>query len=109
MSNRSGIAKILTLRCEESTELSSRALDERLTVLDRIAQAGHFLSCASCRRFRRQIATIRTLLADADSGATDASSIDDPRRLSLKARERIARKLHDDPEALQADSDPEIG
>ena len=88
------LVRVLTLRCEAASELSSRELDDSLPRLDRAAIFCHILACRSCRRFRVQVRLIRKavryrrgqLLAGTDS-AEDG--------LSAKARHRIALACQD--------------
>lgn len=88
MSRLNRLVRVLTLRCEAASELSSRELDDALPRLDRAALLCHLLACRSCRRFRAQVRLIRKglrrraqLLAETDS--TEG-------RLSAEARYRIA-------------------
>ncbi len=85
---------ILACSCHAAAELSSRRMEERLPLADKLALAGHLLVCKSCRHFNRQLAQMRTLLhavaarfEQATGGAEHALSDD--------ARVRIARALHD--------------
>jgi len=91
MSWRSALLRILTLRCESASELSSRELDEPLWGLDRLALWGHLLGCRSCRRFRQQIRLIREALRRRDRLAEGTYPNDGV--LSMEARHRIARAI----------------
>ncbi len=69
------LLKILTIRCEEASVLTSRELDEHLALADRLALRGHTLVCRSCRRLRRQLLFLRdalnrraAALQDSDTG-----------------------------------------
>ena len=46
---------LLTLHCEESTELMSASYERDLTAAERWAVRLHAVVCRSCRRFRRQL------------------------------------------------------
>ena len=59
MSRLNSGLRVLTLRCEAASELSSRELDDLLPCLDRAALLCHLLACRSCRRFRVQVRLIR--------------------------------------------------
>ena len=59
MSRLNSLLRVLTLRCEAASELSSRELDDSLPRLDRAALLCHVLACRSCRRFRAQVRLIR--------------------------------------------------
>jgi predicted anti-sigma-YlaC factor YlaD len=93
MSRLDGLRKILTLRCEAASELSSRELDEALPRLDRAALWCHLLACTSCRRFRKQIRLIREAVRRRERlrDETDA----DEGLLSSEARDRIARAIRE--------------
>jgi predicted anti-sigma-YlaC factor YlaD len=93
MSRLDGLRKILTLRCEAASELSSRELDEALPRLDRAALWCHLLACNSCRRFRKQIRLIREAVRRRERlrDETDA----DEGLLSSEARDRIARAIRE--------------
>lgn len=47
--------------CKETTELASRAMDERLSLRNRIAMRMHLAVCKNCRRFSEQIQEMRRL------------------------------------------------
>ena len=90
MSRLNSLLRVLTIRCEAASELSSRELDDSLPRPDRAALLCHVLACRSCLRFRAQVRLIRKavrrraqLLAETDS--TNG-------RLSAEARYRIALK-----------------
>ena len=93
MNRLKSIQRILTLRCEEASELSSRELDEELPRLDRAALFCHLLLCRSCRRFCKQIRTIRLALRTQNHIFMNASTND--AFLSPEARIRIAYALRE--------------
>ncbi len=88
MSGLKGLLRILTLRCDAASELSSRELDERLPRLDRAALFCHLLACNSCRRFRRQIGLIREAIELREQHLVEDNPNEDG--LSEEARNRIA-------------------
>ncbi len=45
--------------CRDVSELVSRAMDTRLTLVERGRVRLHLLFCAACRRFERQVALLR--------------------------------------------------
>ncbi|MBS1146742.1 MAG: putative zinc-finger, partial [Proteobacteria bacterium] len=47
--------------CKETTELASRAMDERLSFGDRVAMRMHLAICKNCRRFTQQLQDMRRL------------------------------------------------
>jgi hypothetical protein len=93
MSRLNGFLSILTLRCEAASELSSRAMDESLPRLDRAALFCHLLACRSCRRFRKQIRTIREAVRHRERMLVETEANDG--LLSTEARQRIARAIRE--------------
>jgi hypothetical protein len=73
--------------CKETTELASRAMDERLSFGDRMAMRMHLAICRNCLRFSRQLQDMRRLF----HGETAAD--DKMPGLSPEARQRIATEL----------------
>ncbi len=73
--------------CKESTELVSRAMDERLTFADRLAMRMHLAICRNCARFARQLQDMRRLFQAETAASEDAPG------LSPDARQRIATEL----------------
>jgi hypothetical protein len=73
--------------CRETTELASRAMDERLPFADRLAMRFHLAICDNCARFNRQLQEMRRLFR-AEAGADDDAPGLDP-----DARQRIASEL----------------
>jgi hypothetical protein len=83
--------QILTLPCSEAARISSESLDRTLPFHDRLAVRLHTLACASCRRYRRQILSLRktaTRLAERVNPPGPALPDD--------VRERIKRSLRGD-------------
>ena len=91
--------KVLTLSCDESTELVSASLERELTRGERVAMKLHGLGCWSCRRLRRQILFLREALRRRKADWTLDASLSAP-TLSPEARQRIrqvlARGISDD-------------
>lgn len=73
--------------CKETTELVSRAMDEGLSLGDRIAMKMHLAICTNCRRFSRQLHDMRHLFR-LETRANDAAP-----GLAPEARQRIANEL----------------
>jgi len=73
--------------CKETTELASRAMDERLSFGDRVAIRMHLAICKNCRRFTQQLQDMRRLFR------TEATANDDVPVLTPEARQRIANEL----------------
>lgn len=73
--------------CKETTELASRAMDERLPFGDRMAMRMHLAICKNCMRFTRQLQDMRRLLR------SETTANDDAPGLTPDARRRIASEL----------------
>lgn len=90
MSMFSAIKLVLTLRCEESSRLTSASFDRELSRSERTAVGLHAFICRYCRRYRRQINFLRDALRHR---STDLLSAPESARtigtLSPAARERI--------------------
>ncbi len=83
--------KILTLRCVEAARLSSESLDRALPFHDRLALQLHAVACVSCRRYRRQLRSLREMTNRlADRVDSPGPTIPDD------VRDRIKRSLRDD-------------
>jgi hypothetical protein len=73
--------------CKETTELASRAMDERLSFGDRVAMRLHLAICENCTRFTRQLQEMRRLFREETGDDDDAAGLSDP------ARQRIETEL----------------
>jgi len=73
--------------CKETSELASRAMDQRLPFADRMALRLHLAICENCARFNRQLQEMRRLFRD------EAAADDDAPGLAPDARQRIATEL----------------
>ena len=73
--------------CKETTELASRAMDERLPFGQRVAMRMHLAICTNCARFTRQLHEMRRLFK-VETEANDAVP-----GLTPEARQRIANEL----------------
>ena len=77
------------ISCQRATELSSEAMERKLTLRERFALFAHLRICVACVNFRRQIETLREALRALPNclGGEEAS-------LELKAaKERLLAKL----------------
>ena len=85
------LVRILTIRCEEASSLTSRELDEPLGRAETLALRGHTLVCRSCRRLRRQLQflqdAIRRRAAEPDGDGAGRDG------LSPEARDRIGAAI----------------
>ncbi len=93
MSRLNSLLRILTLRCEAASALSSRELDEPLPRLDRAALLCHLVACRSCRRFRKQITVIREAVRRRERALVEDDTSEG--RLSAEARERITMVMRE--------------
>lgn len=73
--------------CKETTELASRAMDERLPFADRMAMRIHLAICKNCARFAQPLQEMRRLFR-VETGDGDGAA-----GLSDQARQRIATEL----------------
>jgi hypothetical protein len=89
------IWKILTLSCEESAQLMSESLDQKLPWSKRMAFRLHAIGCRSCRRFFRQIRLLRSAAETFQGVPVDApeSPAQKTSSLSPEARQRIEQAL----------------
>ncbi len=73
--------------CRETTELASRAMDQRLPLSNRMALRLHLAICENCARFNRQLQEMRRLFRE------EAAAGDDAPGLAPEARRRIEIEL----------------
>lgn len=73
--------------CKETTELASRAMDERLPLSDRLAMRLHLAVCKNCARFAQQLQEMRRQFRTETAGKDEAPGLAD------EARQRIANEL----------------
>jgi hypothetical protein len=73
--------------CRETTELASRAMDQRLPFADRMAMHLHLALCENCARFSRQLQEMRRQFR------VETAANDDAAGLAPEARQRITREL----------------
>lgn len=77
------------LTCRDASRLISEQQEYSLSFRERLGLRAHLLLCASCRRFDRQIATIRRGLRRPEHGVATDGTV----RLPHTARERIRKAL----------------
>jgi len=73
--------------CKEASELASRAMDQRLPLVERIGLKMHLAICRNCRCFTAQLQQMRRLFREETGAPGEASG------LSAEARRRIAAEL----------------
>jgi hypothetical protein len=80
----------LSPSCKEASRLQSAALDQKLTLGQRLGLRIHILFCKWCRAYGKQIKFLR--LVAKKQGADDGQH-SPPHELSPEARDRIRQKL----------------
>lgn len=78
--------------CKENTELSSRSMDERLPLIERIAMAFHVVICRNCARCVKQLHAMRQLI-QGQTLQMEATSDDALPGLPPESRQRIKTEL----------------
>jgi hypothetical protein len=73
--------------CRQTSELASRALDERLPFAERFAMRLHLAMCKNCARFSQQIHQMRQQFR------SETAANDDTPGLDPEARQRIETEL----------------
>ena len=91
MRNPLRIWRILNGPCRDMTALISRSMDERLGFWERFGYKLHLVYCRACRRYRKQLLTLREIIRGADSEASQAAGP----TLSPDARKRIQDAVQD--------------
>ncbi len=86
--------KTLNLPCREISELVSLSFDRELPRTERLAVHLHLLYCKACRRFRRQLQTLKAAMARLSSDPSCARLAEVP-ELTPDARERIKHALRE--------------
>lgn len=92
MSVFSAMKLILTLKCEESTQLVSQSLDADLSRSERLAVNMHALICRSCRRFKKQLLLLQKVLCQDGLDKALSAGMKDI-TLSSEAKDRIQKAL----------------
>jgi len=89
------IVFVLTLRCDQASQLISLSQDRPLNRLERTALFLHTLVCRLCRGYRRQLRLMRATLgkvAEPDAPSAVATSLLDEDE-SAQRRARLSKKL----------------
>lgn len=73
------------LSCKQASSLVSRAMDEPLSLRQRLALRLHLAMCRYCSRFARQLRLVRRVARSDD----DADLLEPDARLSDEARARL--------------------
>jgi hypothetical protein len=88
---------VLSPTCKEASRLQSKALDGKLSLMQRIGLQIHLCLCKWCRRYGKQIG----FLHDAAREHPDEFSQPLSRTLSQDARERMKQRLRKEEEKPQ--------
>ena len=82
---------LLSLKCDHSSRFISEGMDNDLSKVEQWAVRLHFLTCRSCRRFRKSMEMLQQL-ARQTGEATDEQlqNLSRDFHLSAEARDRIA-------------------
>jgi hypothetical protein len=89
LSDRPGLLRCINATCRDAARMISERDARKLTWPERFGLSVHLLICSSCRRYRRGVVMLRTLMRRAAStGVLDSSE-----KLSLQSRQRIRKKL----------------
>lgn len=85
------IKMVLSLSCDESSRLVSDGLERPLSRTERLALRLHLMVCHRCRKFRRNLKLLRTLLRGrTEQCLTDTGA---PPTLAPDEKARILRTL----------------
>ena len=93
------IIRILTLTCDQSAELMSKAQETQLTRAERWALRLHLLICTSCRKYKKQLNILRTTLKKIARPSTYEADVpplldaDQARALKKRISKRIRENL----------------
>lgn len=79
----------LMFTCDQTAELMSQALDEKLTWFSRLGVGLHTMFCRFCRRYRRHLLLMRSILGPS---APDASVAQDSH---VKLTDPAKARIHD--------------
>ena len=89
MTDRPGLLKCINATCRDAARMVSEQEVRKLTWPERFGLRMHLLICSSCRRYRRGVVMLRTLMRQAaSSGALNSTE-----NLPPQARQRIQEKL----------------
>jgi hypothetical protein len=78
-----------TPKCREVVRLLSQAMEVKLPITTRFKVWSHFLICAYCRRYERQLSALRKIASSVPEHVDDFY----PKALSGSAKERLKQAL----------------
>ena len=95
--NLKNVPRILTLRCDESAQLISRAQETPLSRSERWAIGLHLLVCKSCRKYKEQMKILRAILTKMTKLSTYDTKVPSPLNTeqTRALRERISKKIQE--------------
>jgi hypothetical protein len=96
------IIRILTLTCDQSSELMSRSQEKPLTGSERWALSFHLMICRFCRKYKRQLKLMREVLGKmAESDTYEAEIpplLDTEQKMALQ--DRLSKKIRDNLDSM---------
>ena len=96
------ILRILTLTCDQSAQLMSKSQEAPLSRAERYALGVHLLICRSCRKYKKQLETLRAVFkktAQPHTRDTVASPLlDDEQARALQ--ERISKRIRENLDSM---------
>jgi hypothetical protein len=93
------ILRILTLTCDQSAQLMSKSQEATLSRAERWALGFHLLVCRSCRKYKKQLKTLRATLKKIaqphiwDTAAPPLLDDEQARALQKRISKRIQENL----------------
>jgi hypothetical protein len=78
-----------TPKCREVVRLLSQSMEVKLPITTRFKLRAHFLICAWCRRYERQLWTLRKIASSVPEHVDDIN----PKALSGSVKERLKQAL----------------
>ncbi len=78
----------MMMNCEKASTLASAAFDRKLSLAERIGVWAHWLMCAPCRAYRKQLLTIRRHMGRLGDEASTAAPMDDSAKARIRKRLR---------------------
>lgn len=79
----------LMFTCDQTAELMSQALDEKLTWFSRLGVGLHTMFCRFCRRYRRHLLLMRSILGPSGPEASV------PQHIHIKLSVAAKARIHD--------------
>ncbi len=77
------------IKCKEASQLTSRALDNKLSFRERFALKLHLLICKYCKRFDKQLQKLNRAISSMNKNIENDTNI----KLPSEAKARIVKSL----------------